>query len=244
MSNWTSINANIHISGVKKPFIIEAYNLPKDINDDDYDDFCNNYKNFKYKFFNKWGSKKLIKDYTKEVDKFIYSLPTLSGSDGECEVIVGHRPKCKKLCGDEANWSRTRDLDMVGEKFVSEFYEDNVPEENIERIWETANGENFRIFLYGSMRDRTYLDTEKELIEYLKTLFKYFKFEFDGLEIYLRDYFTEAKITKNNTMQDINKGIERLKFEITHKEFFEDKNGKWKYKIRKETKKVEIGSWN
>ena len=66
MSSWTSINANIHISGVKKPFIIEAYNLPKDINDDDYDNFCNNYKNFKYKLFNKCGSKKLIKDYTKE----------------------------------------------------------------------------------------------------------------------------------------------------------------------------------
>lgn len=241
MSSWTSINANIHVSGVKKPFIIEAYNLPKDINDDDYDNFCNNYKNFKYDLVDKYGSKELIKDYTEKVDKFIYSLPALSGSEGECEVVIGHRPKHKKLWGNEANWSQTRSLDIVGEKLVSDIFEDNVPEENIESIWETANGENFNIFLYGAMRNRTYLDTEKELIEYLKIL--YFKFKFDDLEIYLRDYFTKAKIILNNTMQDINNGIERLKFEITHKEFFEDKNGKWKYKIRKETKKVEIGRW-
>lgn len=243
MSSWTYINANIHVSGVKKPFIVEVYNLPKDIDDDEYDDFCNHYKNFKYKLVNEDGIKTLIKDYTEKVDEFIYSLPTLSGSEGECEVVVGHYPKCRKSWGREANWSRTRDLDIVGEKLISEIYEDDVPEENIESIWETADGDNFRIFLYGAMRDRTYTDTEKELIQYLKTLHKYFEIEFKGIEICLRDGTTEARITLDDTMRSIKEGVEKLKFSITHREYFEDKDGKWKYKISNETKKVEIGRW-
>ena len=243
MSSWAYINANIHISRVKKPFIVKVYNLPKDIDDDEYDDFCNHYKNFKYKLVDEDGSKTLIKDYTEKVDEFIYSLPTLSGSEGECEVVVGHCPKCKKLWGREANWSQTRDLDIVGEKLVSEIYEDDVPEENIESIWETADGDNFRIFLYGAMRDRTYADTEKELIQYLKTLYKYFEIEFNGIEIYLKDSTTEARITLDNTMRNLKEGVEKLKFAITHKEYFEDKDGEWKYKISHRTKKVEIGRW-
>ena len=59
MSSWTYINANIHISRVKKPFIVKVYNLPKDIDDDEYDDFCNHYKNFKYKLVDEDGSKTL-----------------------------------------------------------------------------------------------------------------------------------------------------------------------------------------
>ena len=184
-----------------------------------------------------------LKDYTEKVDEFIYSLPTLSGSEGECEVVIGHCPKCKKLWGREANWSQTRDLDIVGEKLVSEIYEDDVPEENIENIWETADGDNFRIFLYGAMRDRTYADTEKELIQYLKTLYKYFEIEFNGIEICLKDSTTEARITLDNTMRNLKEGVEKLKFAITHREYFEDKDGKWKYKISHRTKKVEIGRW-
>ena len=243
MSSWTYINANIHISRVKKPFIVKVYNLPKGIDDDEYDDFCNHYKNFKYKLVDEDGSKTLIKDYTEKVDEFIYSLPTLSGSEGECEVVVGHCPKLKKLWGMEANWSQTRDLDIVGEKLVSEIYEDDVSEENIESIWETADGDNFRIFLYGAMRDRTYADTEKELIQYLKTLYKYFEIEFNGIEICLKDSITEARITLDNTMRNLKEGVEKLKFAITHKEYFEDKDDEWKYKISHRTKKVEIGRW-
>lgn len=200
MSNWISVNANIYIYGIKKPFIAKTYNLPKDISDEEYEKFCNDYRNFKHSIFtDEFGNTMLVKDFTEEVEDFIYSLPTISGDEGDCEVAIGHYSKHRAMVGYESVQSERRWIDTVNEKLISETNEENSSKENTKMIYCAEDGTRFRIFLYGAVRGRTCEEAEKELIEYLKTLYKYFHIDYDTLNITLDNFSIKAHITAEPT---------------------------------------------
>lgn len=238
MSRWTYISADIKIGGAKKEFFKMAYNLPKNISEEEYDDFVNNYKNFTYYFENDSTTTYIVKDYTEKIREFLNNTTILTGSEGPCEVILGDYPKLRHNWGVGCIWSGTRMWNTKTERLVSEMFEEEYDKEDAEYIDETSWGDNSHILLYGSMRDRTYKDSEKELITFLKTLSKYFII--DDIHIVLGDGSTEAVISSHLTSTRCRSKEIMIKRTITT---WDTSDKKWKKKISHNHEIVEIGKY-
>lgn len=238
MSRWTHISADIKIGGVKKEFIKMAYNLPKNISEEEYDGFVNNYKNFTYYFGNDFTTTYLVKDYTEKIKDFLNNTTILTGSEGPCEVILGDYPKLRKNWGVGCMWSATRMWNTKTERLVSEMFKEEYDDKDVEYIDETSRGDNSHILLYGSMRDRIYKDSEQELIIFLKTLFKYFVI--DDIHIILGDDSTEAIISSYLTSARCRSEEIMIKRTITT---WDTSGEKWKKKVSHNHEIVEIGKY-
>lgn len=238
MSSWTHISADISIDGVKKEFIKKVYKLRSNISDYKYDEFVNNYKNFDYHFTERYDSKYLVKDYTKQVKKFLDETPILTGSEGPCEMVIGDYPKAREIWGDDCHWCGTRYLNTKTERLVSDMFVEEYDDKDVEDIWETSVGDKFHLFLYGSMRDRIYEESEKELIEYIKTLNKYFNLGVDKSHITLGDGTTEAEIEISWTGEGANEYNIKINRTITT---WYQKRKKWKSKVTHNSQTIVIG---
>ena len=108
----------------------------------------------------------------------------------------------------------------------------------MEDIWETSVGDKFHIFLYGAVRDREYKESEKELIEYIKTLNKYFNLGVDKSHITLGDGTTEAEIEISWTGEGANEYNIKINRTITT---WYQKRKKWKSKVTHNSQTIVIG---
>lgn len=238
MSSWVHINANISIDGVRKEFIKKVYKLRSNISDYKYDEFVNNYKNFDYYFTENNSSKYLVIDYRKDIKKFLDETPILTGSEGPCEMAIGDYPKAREIWGDGCHWCGSRYLNTKTERLVSDMFVEEYDDKDIEDIWETSVGDRFHIFLYGAVRDRTYEESEKELIEYIRTLNKYFNLGVDKSHITLGDGATEAKIEVGWTGKGLNEYYIKIDRTITT---WHQKGKKWKSKVKNNSQTIVIG---
>ena len=188
MSSWTYIDGLIKVDGITKQGILAGFGLRKNISEEKFDAFCNDLTNFDIDVNKRFDLDTVVKDYTKQVNKILESIPTPSGSEGPIEYCVGNYPQSYKLW-KEGNWSGNRTLNIKENRFVSEYYEEENDEKDLKDVWESSIGDHFVLCLYGSLRDRTFEETKEELIRYIKELNKYFYMDY--IDIRLRENCSE-----------------------------------------------------
>ena len=237
MSSWTHITGWIQLDGIKKEGIIESHKLRKNISEEKYDEYMNNYKNFDYEFIDKWGTE-LVINYEKEVRELLKKIKTPSGSEGDTEYCLGTYPNSYKIW-KTGNWSGSRDWDKKQERLVSERYEEEHDEKDVEMISETSIGDFSKLFIYGDLRDREYETTKEEFVKYVEELRKYFHV----LDLDVTINFSCECESRCRLVLD-EKFKEYLSFEVIDrtytykKRLFKKDEYKEKCKIKKYTEKV------
>lgn len=237
MSNWTHINGWIQLDGIKREGIIESHKLRKNISEEKYDEYMNNYKNFEYKFVDKWGIQ-LVINYEKEVKEVLKKIETPSGSEGGTEYCLGTYPNHYKIW-KSGNWSGSRDWDKKQERLVSERYKEIHDEKDVEMISETSIGDFSKLFIYGDLRDREYETTKEEFINYVEELRKYFRvLDLDVTISFNGESESRCRLEFDKNYKDY------LSFEVIDKIFtfkkrlFKKDEYKEKCKIKKRVEKV------